>query len=393
MNEKNNAIKKNIYFENLNGLRFICFLSVFFYHSFHSDLSEIRSNYFYHFIRKDIFGNGNLGVNFFFVLSGFLITFLLIEEKKLNTQINIKNFWFRRILRIWPLYFLCVIFGFWIYPHLLMLFGQVPKETANPIAYLTFINNFDLIKKGLPEAPNLSVLWSVAIEEQFYLVWPIIIFLFPIKRLWVPFSVILISSSIFRAFNDNYMDHEHHTLSCIGDMTMGAVGAWLITISSKFKKGIETMTKNHILIIYCFFIFIFFFRDEVFYEYFVMRIFERMIISSIIILIILEQTFSINSFFKMKTFKKISNLGTITYGLYCLHYLGILIITTIAKKLSLNVHLWQVIFIIPSLSLLLTIIISKLSYKYFETPFLKFKKRFSIFKMESEVNKPDSFSI
>ncbi|GIV43810.1 MAG: hypothetical protein KatS3mg035_0933 [Bacteroidia bacterium] len=105
-------MSRKIYFENLDGLRFLCFLSVFFFHSFHTDFDYIKTNYIYHFIKRDLFGNGNLGVNFFFVLSGFLITYLLIEEKKLNGKINILKFWIRRILRIWPLFYLCVIIGF-----------------------------------------------------------------------------------------------------------------------------------------------------------------------------------------------------------------------------------------------------------------------------------------
>ncbi|MBK9047445.1 MAG: acyltransferase [Bacteroidetes bacterium] len=109
-------MSKKVYFENLDGLRFLCFLSVFFFHSFHTEYDFIKDNPVYTFIKKDLFGNGNLGVNFFFVLSGFLITFLLIEEKKLNRQIDLRNFWIRRILRIWPLFYFCVFFGFVMFP-------------------------------------------------------------------------------------------------------------------------------------------------------------------------------------------------------------------------------------------------------------------------------------
>src|SRR5690349_4366985 len=119
---------KKIYFENLDGLRFFCFLFVFFFHSFHTEFDYIKSTDFYQHIKKDIFGNGNLGVNFFFVLSGFLITYLLIEEKELNSQIDIKKFWIRRILRIWPLFYLCVIIGFFIFPILKSAFGLQPNE-------------------------------------------------------------------------------------------------------------------------------------------------------------------------------------------------------------------------------------------------------------------------
>ncbi|NTW31916.1 MAG: acyltransferase [Bacteroidetes bacterium] len=370
-------MKKKIYFKNLDGLRFLCFLSVFFYHSFFTEFSEIKNSGIYHFVKRDLFGNGNIGVNFFFVLSGFLITFLLIEEKKLNGQVNLKNFWIRRILRIWPLFYFCVFIGFIIFPFLKQMFDQIPNETANPLFYLTFTNNFDAINKGLPDASILGVLWSVAIEEQFYLLWPIVIYIFPLKKLWIPFSIIIANSLIFRAFNDNAVLYEWHTFSCIGDMAIGATGAWLMSVSANFKKIIENLSKIQIGFIYLIFILIFLFRDEFLLSNFGVRIFERIFIAIVIILIILEQTFSDNSLFKMAKFKIISKLGVITYGLYCLHFIGILVTITLTKKLSLNSHLWQVFFLETAIALSLTILISMISYKYFETPFLKLKDKFS----------------
>jgi len=370
-------MKKRIYFENLDGLRFLCFLSVFFFHSFHTEYASIRDSNVYHFVKRDVFGNGNLGVNFFFVLSGFLITYLLIEEKKLNGQVNLKNFWIRRILRIWPLFYFCVFFGFVIFPFLKQLFGQVPNETANPFYYLTFINNFDVINKGLPDASVLGVLWSIAVEEQFYLIWPIILFLFPIRKLWIPFTIIMAINIVFRARYTSYDMHELHTISCIGDMTIGAMGAWLINISDKFKNKITSLSKTQIMMIYLLFAGIFFFRDELLIINPTVRIFERVFIALCILLIILEQTFSENSLFKMSNFKTVSRLGVITYGLYCLHFVGILLAINITKIAGINTSVWQVFFIDTPLALVFSIIISKVSYRYYESPFLKLKERFA----------------
>ncbi len=372
-------IKPRIYFENLDGLRFLCFLSVFFYHSFHTINPLILQNPIYNFIKKNLFGNGNLGVNFFFVLSGFLITYLLIEEKRQNIQINIKNFWIRRMLRIWPLFYFSVFFGFVIFPAIKHFFNQVSSETADPFFYIFFINNFDFIKKGLPDSSILGVLWSVAIEEQFYLIWPIIVYIFPLKKLWIPLVIIIILNVIFRAKFDDYLAHEYHTLSCIGDMIIGALGAWFIYISTNFKKTIENLPKGLIGVLYAIFFIIFFFREEVFYVNHGVRIFERLIIAIVILLIILEQTYSKQSFYKMSEFIIISKLGSITYGLYCLHFIGILITITLTEKFGLNTSLWQVIILETSLSLAVTIIISKLSYNYFEMPFLRFKNKFAFF--------------
>jgi peptidoglycan/LPS O-acetylase OafA/YrhL len=370
-------MNKKIYFENLDGLRFLCFLSVFFFHSFHTEYAYIKNTETYNFIKFSVFGNGNLGVNFFFVLSGFLITFLLIAEKELNGQINLRKFWIRRILRIWPLFYFCVFFGFYAFPIFKSAFGQIPNETASIWYYFTFLNNFDTINKGLADASVLGVLWSVAIEEQFYLVWPVILYLLPVKKYWIAFSLIIVTSIVFRAFNDSSVLHENHTLSCIGDMAMGSFGAWLVSQSNKFKDTVINLKKHTIILIYIVFFCIFIFRDEVLFSNYVLRVFERSIISIVILAIILEQNYSQNSFFKLSKFTTISKLGMITYGLYCLHFIGILITTNLTKLLGFNTNLWQVMLVDTSLALVITILISKVSYKYYEKPFLKWKDKFA----------------
>lgn len=81
----------------------------------------------------------------------------------------------------------------------------------------------------------------------------------------------------------------------------------------------------------------------------------------------------------------ISRLGIITYGLYCLHFVGILIATTLTKKFALNTQLWQVLLLDTALALLLTIGISKLSYRFYELPFLKLKEKFAFVKNRTKL--------
>lgn len=367
---------KSIYFENLDGLRFLCFLSVFLFHSFHTEYDSIKQDSIYQFVVKGLFENGNLGVNFFFVLSGFLITYLLIEEKRQH-GVHIGKFWIRRILRIWPLYFACVFFGFVIFPILKIGFGQVPNETASPIYYLLFINNFDFIKNGLPDASILGVLWSIAIEEQFYFVWPIILSFTPIRHFWIVFSFIILSSWVFRGLNDSYLMHEYHSLSCMGDMAIGGFGAWFLQ-DQRILKKVRNLSRLAIFSIYAIFFVFFFFRGEVLLNNDVVRVFERSIIAFIILMIILEQSYATNSFVKMKNFGWLSSFGKITYGLYCLHFIGILVATNLTKILELNVALWQVLILDTLLALFISIVLAKLSFSYFEKPFLRFKDRFTL---------------
>jgi peptidoglycan/LPS O-acetylase OafA/YrhL len=366
-----------IFFENLDGLRFFCFLSVFLFHSFETQKAAILDNGLFIFFKETLFGNGFLGVNFFFVLSGFLITYLLIKEKNANKNIHIVNFWIRRILRIWPLYFACVFYGFVIFPYTKILAGGVPAETANPWYYIGFISNFDYIHKGLPDARGLGVLWSVSIEEQFYLAWPVLLSFFAVKKFWIPLTVILAGSLVFRALNDVEILHEMHTLSCIGDMALGGLGAWCILEISSFKRKITELPRLAIIGIYACFVFVFLFRDEFLLSSYGLRIFERLLISSIMLLIILEQCYCRNSFYKMQNFKIPSRLGVITYGLYCLHFIIISLTLGATQLLGLNDSVWEVVFLETIIGLLITIAVSLFSYRFFEKPFLKLKDKFA----------------
>ncbi len=105
--------------------------------------------------------DGNLGVRFFFVISGFLITWLLLQEMNRAGSISLKDFYIRRCLRILPVYF-----TFLGVLALLQFFGAAKQSSASWIGALTFTRNLfgnDAISGHL---------WSLSVEEQFYLLWP-----------------------------------------------------------------------------------------------------------------------------------------------------------------------------------------------------------------------------
>ena len=102
-------MKTHVYFPNLNGLRFIAAFLVILSHLEWIKMTEGMENYASAPFIKNL---GSLGVSLFFVLSGFLISYLLLQEKKDTGDISIKNFYVRRILRIWPLYYITVILAF-----------------------------------------------------------------------------------------------------------------------------------------------------------------------------------------------------------------------------------------------------------------------------------------
>lgn len=364
------------YFKNLDGLRTICFLMVFFFHSFTSKNQEVLDSDTYKTIKVGLFANGNLGVNFFFVLSGFLITYLLIIEKQTSSTINIVHFWLRRLLRIWPLYFFCVFLGFFLFPMIKSYLGQTPQETAHLINYLTFTSNFDFIAYGRPDASILGVLWSVAIEEQFYFIWPLLLILIPIRHYWLLFISLIAISLVYRITHNEYYHIEFHTLSCMNDLVIGSFGAWTI-LRYKSLEARLLKTPNLLQIIpYTLFTIHFFVRDELLNWNESLIPYERIFSSLIILWVILDQVINTNGIFRLTRFRLLTTSGKYTYGMYCLHFLAILITITITKSLLHKDDFLIVLLVEPIFSLILTYFIAQISYHYFESYFLKLKTKF-----------------
>ncbi|MBL0034655.1 MAG: acyltransferase [Flavobacteriales bacterium] len=345
---------------------------IFFFHGFYTERPELRDDPLRKFVKVDLFGNGNLGVNVFFVLSGFLITFLLLEEKAIRGRIDVPRFWLRRILRIWPLYYACVLFGFGLFPLFKSAMGQVAHEGAQLPYYLFFASNFDLLLNGLPDASSLAVLWSIAVEEQFYLFWPILLALLPERSYPWLFAFVILMSLVFRWSEPDVDRNEVHTLSCIGDMAMGALGALLVR-SERGLLWIRTRTRPQVLLLYFAFGLVFLLRHELVDANGPLRVIERSLVAALAMGIIIHQTHGVKRRSDLGRWPVLNYLGRISYGLYCLHMIGILVAIQILARSGLDTRLWHVMLLQPVLALTLTVILAALSHRFLERPFLKLK--------------------
>lgn len=157
--------QEKFYFVNLDALRFIAAMSVVVFHY----LTFLQGK---ELLPKwietidFIFKRGHLGVHFFFVLSGFLIFFLYLQEIQRSGKFHPWNFLVRRTLRIWPLFYFVVGISF-LMVYFFPIYGPTEHQS---IYFIVFLSNFNELKNGLTDAYTLlTVPWSVSIEEQFYL--------------------------------------------------------------------------------------------------------------------------------------------------------------------------------------------------------------------------------
>jgi peptidoglycan/LPS O-acetylase OafA/YrhL len=145
------------YFGSLDGIRFISIFMVLWHHGLVWPAIEDPNV---------LLTRGFTGVNFFFVLSGFLITTLLLREEGLTGRISLSGFYWRRILRIVPAYFLLVTA---VSAYYILIKGETQYAGLVPYYYL-FLSNF-----LVGDIPLLSPTWSLAVEEQYYLFWPLML--------------------------------------------------------------------------------------------------------------------------------------------------------------------------------------------------------------------------
>ncbi len=367
-------MSKKVFFENLDGLRFIAFFSIFLHHGIFSESDVVNQSNIFRFIEA-IKKPAAIGVPFFFCLSGFLITYLLNAEEEANGRINLKNFYIRRTLRIWPLYYAILFFGFLVFPLVRrLLLKSDYDETANFWMYIFFLGNYDQIEKGLPYGVGLGVTWSLSVEEQYYLVWPAIFYISSqykylrntFLQLFILLSILVLTfwNSAYKVVFMNFMD-----LAC---------GAYMGNMAFLYRNGtpkpLENIPRLYIISVYALgisLIYAFYFGLFGFYTLFL----ARFMISVFMCFVIYEQTYCRNSFFKMSEFKIITYLGKFTYGFYLIHTISNFICHNILDKINPE-PFFRFLLLQPAASFLLTIVFGYLSYHYYEKPFLNLKSKF-----------------
>ncbi len=355
--------ERKVYFENLDGLRFFAAFLVFIYHL--SIWLHLPNNLFGKFSRiilsMDSSG-GEAGVRFFFVLSGFLITYLMFEEESKTNSFSVFKFYVRRILRIWPLYFITLIIGFVIYP--IVVSSAAFNEQANPLMYASFLANFDNIFGGKPQTGILGVQWSVSVEEQFYLIWPLLFVPFAKGGRFIWVILFLLTISFVYAQRNG---HPYHPLSCARELSLGALAAWLgFFHRSLIVKFFSLFSKRLTILSYVFGIFAIFFGFQFHKHFEAFGHWYSFLISVFFVFVITEQNYSPHSFFKAGELKIITHWGKRSYGLYLLHMVAITLSLLITDMLVVEILL----------AFIFTFLFSGLTYRFVEKPCLSLGTKF-----------------
>ncbi|HEY1040688.1 MAG TPA: acyltransferase, partial [Bacteroidia bacterium] len=306
-------------------------------------------------------------------------------EKENYRTISLKKFYLRRIFRIWPLYFLVLILGFFILPHIHIIDLPYYKKHfeehyfINLILYLLIIPN--LAFSIFPSVPHIGQSWSIGVEEQFYIFWPLMIKRsVNIGKLIINAFCIYILIKVSVLILHKYLPHINWLLylknfisMCkFESMLIGAYGAWIL-FNNKQKMlaviyhPITFYTSLLSFPVINYFVYKGILQDGI-----------HVIISVQFIIVILNIATNPNCSIKLKS-KLLDYLGKISYGLYMYHLMIIPFIVYLFKTyMSYSGGGLVQNIMIYVFSILVTIVISGLSYTYFENYFLKIKSRFEV---------------
>ncbi|MDB5011505.1 MAG: Peptidoglycan/LPS O-acetylase OafA/YrhL, contains acyltransferase and SGNH-hydrolase domain [Mucilaginibacter sp.] len=340
-----NIIKEN-YYPSLNGLRGLSIILVVMFHLGYSD--------------GRIF-NGPLGVNIFFVLSGFLITTLCIKEINLTNTLSLRSFYYRRFLRIFPAAYLYITIVLIL--NLILTLNIAWYQFA--AAYL-YIMNFSYFRSH-HFAPYFGHYWSLSIEEQFYLLFP---FLLKISRRFFVISIVFIvfvlpvfclvqylyeplNKGILYAFTHYFIKFQAIAVGCLFSV---------LTINKTFDSIYLSKTKvaGNLIAIFL----IFYLNYDNFYS--IKAVYVDCCISMLTGYIIVSNLVSSKDvFFRLFNFKPLVILGILSYSIYIWHVLF----------LANDLHFSKYLISYPY-NLIWIVSVPCLSYYGFERYFLKLKKHF-----------------
>jgi peptidoglycan/LPS O-acetylase OafA/YrhL len=361
---------ERFYQPELDALRFFAFLGVFIFHAAPKYIEFYQAAGVPRWLSNLLissFGAGAFGVDLFFALSAYLITSLLLRERAVTGALDLRGFYLRRILRIWPLYLAFVAFA--------AIFGLIIPSQHLPLhyvaAYCLLAGNWSYVFYGLPASFAIP-LWTISIEEQFYLAWPLAIRKASAQLIAAIAISLLVVANAWRmwlAVSAGSIDAmEYNTFTRLDPI------AWGVLIAL-FSHKLPKLSRPQRVALLCAGVaaciaeygFVVLMNPPKFSTWKLAM--SHPVTSMASAAVLLAVMGSQNSFLRHSW---LLYLGKISYGLYVVHEFAHLCAKYILPAGTPLQVLAQTV-----ISLALTLLLAAASYRWLESPFLRLKERFA----------------
>jgi peptidoglycan/LPS O-acetylase OafA/YrhL len=358
--------QRRFYQPELDGLRFYAFLGVFICHTLPFDGAFYRRLHLpIPWLWGAIAKSGAAGVDLFFALSAFLITSILLREREETGGISLRRFYLRRILRIWPLYFLLIAVG-------VVLAHTMAKQSLPwyyVAGYLLFVGNWVHAVFGRPES-ICSPLWTVSIEEQFYLIWPLLMKMLRRRGMIVAAIVTFLLATVcrlgFMLAGSSGGFIYYGSVSRCDSLALGILLALFADRLPRLTRRVRWLLLAGGLLGWV--------ASSAWLNEQPGPVDIRMVLGRLIVSLAAGAILyaCLHSHSNLVRGEWVVRLGKISYGLYMLHLTGILIMLSLFRP----VWGWQLLAT-KALGFVMTVILALASYRWVESPFLHLKDKFA----------------
>ena len=349
-----------VHFKGLNGIRAIAALSVVVHHI-------SRELYYYDLAILHGIDLAGYGVTMFFSLSGFLITYILLTEKREFGDVSIRSFYVRRILRIWPIYYLYLAIAI-----VTIIFFNVYRLPGSIGYYIFLFANIAFFTGNF--IPLLGHYWSLAVEEQFYIFWPWIVKRKEKLLQWVIVFIIFMLLLKFIGWlilrqtgNELFFYAVHYTrFHC---MAIGAIGAILLFnnnkrfITAAMSIPLQIVSWGVIILMAC-------------NQFNVMQVINDEIVAVITVFLIVNVSRNPRSIIKLNN-KIMDWLGKISYGIYVYHPLFVFLTGKLLGDYIKTINTPYRYIVIYVFVTGVSIVAAGASYHFFEKRFILLKNKFT----------------
>lgn len=360
-------MKKDNYLPSLDGIRAICIVLVLGDHAPYGDgfPSDWKNLWGYFF-------NGQLGVLSFFVLSGFLITHLLMREEEKNEHISLRSFYFRRVIRIFPVYYF-----FLLVVTVLDYITALDLSTCNYLTAIAYVKNFGCMSwiEGH--------LWSLSVEEQFYLLWPLILVFFQKKWRWYFAIGLILIAPFFRVLFYTLDQGNLVQFSFMTNMDSLMIGCLTALLLKHYSAKVKTIISWHptwsrslaIVLIY----FVWALKKNLVLGYFTVPLGYTLQSLSVAYLIISYVFIQKGIGYRLLNLSYIRHLGILSYSIYVWQ-----------QPFFENAETFgfdSLLILTFPFNIFAAITVAIVSYHFLEKPFLKLRKRYRNSRKSEELKK------
>lgn len=363
--------KQGFYHPELDVLRFFAFLAVFMHHALPRDARQYINNGFspaateWLLTAKEA---GAFGLDLFFALSSYLITALLLREHAKSGGFSVSAFYVRRALRIWPLYFTFLALTVFVLPTF------IPAERFGSIyiiSFAFFVGNWVCATNGLPFSVA-SPLWSISVEEQFYIGWPLLLRSFGInrlKRIAIAMLLLAIATRVVLAISG--VQHPGvwcNTIARLDPIALGALLAFTL-------NGRAPRIHNGVRVALCAVALASWWLTARYLSQdgpTSIATYGLSALASVALLVAFLRSEA--RLLSIPPFSWLVYLGRISYGLYVFHLLALVLAMQVLSIPFLGIQFNFGMRLV--LAFVLTVSWAAASYRWLELPFLRLKDRF-----------------